>query len=82
MVDEVPAPLADGIRSACGEFGLDEGAQTFWRLAQGTGWYFRLGQESPVIDVGSFTLVKRDPAGKWVQAANRTCGQIVAKRCF
>ncbi len=68
VVDEAPIHPTDGIRSACGEYGLDEGAQTFWRVAQGNGWYFRLGQESPVVDAGSFTLVKRDATGAWVRS--------------
>ncbi|RYE04516.1 MAG: hypothetical protein EOP61_00195 [Sphingomonadales bacterium] len=68
VVDEVAAPAADGIRSACGEFGLDEGAQTFWRVSQGSAWFFRLGQESPVVDAGSFTLLNRDAGGKWVRS--------------
>ncbi|RYD49651.1 MAG: hypothetical protein EOP60_13390 [Sphingomonadales bacterium] len=68
VVDEVPIPEADGIRSACGEFGLDEGAQTFWRVSQGSAWFFRLGQETPVVDAASFTLVNRDAAGNWVRS--------------
>lgn len=68
VVDEVPIPEADGIRSACGELGLDEGAQTFWRVSQGSAWFFRLGQESPVVDAGSFTLVNRDAGGSWVRS--------------
>ncbi|RYY24978.1 MAG: hypothetical protein EOP62_15100 [Sphingomonadales bacterium] len=69
VVDEVPQPSdADGIRSACGEFGLDQGAQTFWRLSQNTAWFFRLGQESPVVDAVSFTLVNQDASGKWVRS--------------
>ncbi len=70
VVDEAPAPgpPADGIRAACGEFGLDQGAQTFWRVSQGVGWFFQLGQESPVVDAGSFTLVNRGADGSWVRA--------------
>lgn len=68
VVDEVPAPPADGIRSACGEFGLDEGAQTFWRVSQGIAWFFQLGQESPVVDAGSFTIINRGADGKWVRS--------------
>lgn len=68
VVDEVPVPEADGIRSACGVLGLDQGAQTFWRISQGVAWFFRLGQESPVVDPGSFTLVKRDGNGHWERA--------------
>lgn len=67
VVDEVPTPPADGIRSACGTFGLDEGAQTFWRISQGTGWFFQLGQETPMVDAESFVMIKRDAAGEWVR---------------
>jgi hypothetical protein len=65
VIDEVPAPPADGVRSACGELGLDEDAQTFWRLSQGRAWFFHLGQEVPVVDAGSFTLVCKDGNDHW-----------------
>ena len=68
VVDEVPIPPSDEIRGACGPYGLDEGSQTFWRLSQGHGWFFQLGQETPVVDAGSFTLVRRDAAGNWVRS--------------
>jgi hypothetical protein len=68
VVDEVPPPPGDGVRAACGRFGLDEDSQTFWRLSQGHGWFFQLGQESPVVDPGSFTLVARNRDGRWVRA--------------
>lgn len=67
VVDEVPAPESDGVRTACGELGLDQGAQTFWRVSQGIGWYVQLGQESPMVDAGSLTLVKRDGNGAWIR---------------
>jgi hypothetical protein len=68
VVDEVPTPTAvDGIRSACGTYGLDEGAQTFWRISQGTGWFFQLGQETPMVDATSFVMIKRDAAGQWAR---------------
>jgi hypothetical protein len=65
VIDEVPAPPADGVRSACGELGLDEDAQTFWRLSQGRAWFFQLGQEVPVVDARSFTLVHKDGNDHW-----------------
>jgi hypothetical protein len=68
VVDEVPPPPADGVRTACGAYGLDEDSQTFWRLSQGQGWFFQLGQESPVVDPGSFTLVARGRDHRWVRA--------------
>lgn len=65
VIDEVPQPQSDEVRSACGELGLDEDAQTFWRLSQRIGWFFQLGQESPIVDAGSFTLLRRGAAGEW-----------------
>jgi hypothetical protein len=69
VVDEVPAPPEDGVRSACGEFGYDGGAQSFWRVSQGIAWFFRLGNDSPPIDPASVTLLNRSPAGQWVRAS-------------
>ncbi len=68
VVDEVPIPPSDGVRSACGEFGFDGGAQTFWRVSQNIAWFFSLGNDSPPVDSESFTLIRRDAAGRWVRA--------------
>lgn len=68
VIDEVPRPQSDEVRTACGKFGLDEDSQTFWRLSQGTGWFFQLGQESPIVDAGSFTLARRGTDGQWRRA--------------
>lgn len=65
VIDEVPQPRSDEVRSACGDLGLDEDAQTFWRLSQGVGWFFQLGQDSPIVDAGSFTLIQRSAGGSW-----------------
>jgi hypothetical protein len=53
-------------RSACGNYGMDEDSQSFWRVFQGYAWYFNLGQDEPEIDPGSLTLARKDAAGKWV----------------
>lgn len=68
VVDEVPAPPSDGVRSACGEFGFDGGSQAFWRVSQKTAWFFSLGNDTPPVDAGSFTLVRRNEAGQWVRS--------------
>jgi hypothetical protein len=68
VVDEVPIPPEDGVRSACGEFGFDGGAQTFWRVSQNTAWFFSLGNDTAPVDAESFTLVRRDAAGRWVRS--------------
>jgi hypothetical protein len=68
VVDEVPPPPADGVRSACGPLGLDEDSQTFWRLSQNRAWFFELGQESAIVDPGSFTIVNKDKSGAWLRA--------------
>ena len=60
----------DEPRTACGLYGLDEDSQTFWRVFQGTAWFFELGQDSLEVDPGSFTLVRKDERGNWVPVAN------------
>lgn len=67
VVDEVPIPPADGIRSACGGFGYDGGAQTFWRVSQDVAWFFTLGNDAAPVDAESFTLIRRDETGRWVR---------------
>ena len=44
------------------------GTTEFWRLSQGKGWFFRFGEETPIVDAESVTLVKRHAAGKWVRS--------------
>ena len=56
----------DEPRNACGQYGLDEDSQSFWRVFQGYAWYFNLGQDEPEIDPGSLTLARKDVNGKWV----------------
>jgi len=68
VVDEVPMPQSEEVRSACGEFGYDNGAQTFWRISQQVAWFFRLGNDTAPVDAGSFTLLRRNQAGQWVRS--------------
>lgn len=51
--------------AACGEFGVDEDAQTFWRISQGYAWYFMLGQDSMDFDPGSISLMQKGADGTW-----------------
>lgn len=68
VVDVVPIPRnVDGVRTACGRYGLDEDSQTFWRVSQHTAWFFELGQETPGVDPESFTIVHRDGT-RWVRS--------------
>jgi hypothetical protein len=73
VVDVTDAEAAkapkDEPRSACGQYGMDEDSQSFWRVFQGYAWYFNLGQDEPEIDPGSLTLARKDGAGKWVALA-------------
>lgn len=68
VVDEVPVPQSEEVRSACGPFGFDGGSQAFWRVSQKIAWFFSLGNDSPPVDPTSFTLVRRNAAGRWVRS--------------
>jgi len=59
---------ADGPRTACGPFGLDEDSTSYWRVFQGHSWFFQLGQDAAQIDPGSFTLMRKGKNGAWSQA--------------
>lgn len=65
---EAEAVAGDGPRTACGPLGLDEDSAAYWRVFQGHGWFFQLGQDVAQIDAGSFTLLARDSDGQWSQA--------------
>lgn len=56
---------ADEPRAACGPLGLNEDEMSFWRVVQGYGWFFQLGQDAVEIDPGSFTLMTKRPDGSW-----------------
>jgi hypothetical protein len=68
VVDEVPIPRDEEVRSACGQFGFDGGSQAFWRISQKVAWFFTLGNDTPPVDASSFTLIARDGAGQWVRS--------------
>lgn len=55
----------DEIRSACGPYGLDQGSQRYWRVAQGYAWFFDLGQDQPEIDPGSLTVISKADNGQY-----------------
>lgn len=69
LVDVPPAEAAKSpsgeIRTACGPLGLNEDETSYWRVAQGYGWFFQLGQDAFEIDPGSFTLMTKGPDGSW-----------------
>ena len=56
---------ADGVRQACGMYGIDTGATTYWLAKQGDAWFFQLGQESPDFDPRSVTFLRKSEAGAW-----------------
>lgn len=62
---------ADGVRSACGPYGLDTGTMSYWRVRQGKAWFYQLGQEQRDFDPASLTLIRKDPAGGWVRAGSQ-----------
>jgi hypothetical protein len=47
----------------CGPYGHTTDAQRYWRVVDGVAFHFNLGQDTPEVDPGSFTLVRRDPSG-------------------
>lgn len=55
----------DEPRAACGPLGLNQDEMSFWRVVQGYGWFFQLGQDAVEIDPGSFTLMTKQPDGSW-----------------
>ena len=70
LVVDIPAAQAaraptGEIRTACGPLGLNEGETSYWRAAQGYGWFFQIGQDAFEIDPGSFTLMTKGPDGSW-----------------
>ncbi len=62
---KVTTDAADGPRTACGPLGLDEDSSAFWRVAQGFGYFFNLGQDAFEIDPGSFTMMTKAADGGW-----------------
>ncbi|WP_446653584.1 hypothetical protein [Blastomonas sp.] len=65
VVDGAGAAMQTGPRSACGDLGVNDELAAFWRVSQGHGWYFQMGQADMEIDPGSFTLMTKQPDGSW-----------------
>lgn len=65
VVDVAGGESQTGPRSACGDLGLNDELAAFWRVSQGYGWYFQMGQADMEIDPGSFTLMTKRPDGSW-----------------
>ena len=57
-VDEAQQMASDGPRSACGPYGLDEDSTSYWRIIDGSPWFFTLGQDAWEFDPGSFTIIQ------------------------
>lgn len=65
VVDGAGGATQTGPRSACGDLGANDELAAFWRVSQGHGWYFQMGQADMEIDPGSFTLMTKQPDGSW-----------------
>lgn len=65
VVDVLGGETQPGPRSACGDLGVNDELAAFWRVSQGYGWYFQMGQADMEIDPGSFTLMTKQPDGSW-----------------
>jgi hypothetical protein len=55
----------DGPISACGKYGVDEDATTYWRVKQGFAWFFDLGQDDTDFDPASITVIAKGADGSW-----------------
>ena len=52
--------------SACGDDGWSNDGVQFWELRDGEAWFWELGQEAPLYDPRSFTILqKHNSAGSW-----------------
>jgi hypothetical protein len=56
------ATAQDGPLPACGPFGVDEDAATYWRIRQGYAWYFNLPQDQLDFDPASITVISQGGA--------------------
>ncbi|ESQ92741.1 hypothetical protein ABAC460_02610 [Asticcacaulis sp. AC460] len=52
----------EGIRTACGPFGLDQDSQRYWRIISDHALFFDLGQDSAPFDPGSLTIYRPQTA--------------------
>lgn len=53
--------------AACGPLGVDEDSIRYWRVAQGSAWFYDLGQDELDFDPASLVLVVKDAEGAWAQ---------------
>lgn len=61
--------------SACGDEGWTNDGVQFWELRDGEAWFWEIGQEAPLYDPRSFTLLqKNETAGAWGFENMRTTG--------
>lgn len=58
----------DGVRAACGFYGLDTSAAKFWLVRQGRAFFVDQGQEDSDIDARSITVVSKAADGAWAVA--------------
>lgn len=58
----------DGVRAACGMYGINTGETTYWLAKQGDAWFFQLGQEESDFDPRSITFLRKTEAGVWEAA--------------
>lgn len=49
----------------CGDHGIDEDSQTYWRIKQGYAWFFTLGQDETDFDPASMTIITKGADGAW-----------------
>jgi hypothetical protein len=59
---------ADGVRTACGMYGVNTGETSYWLAKQGDAWFFQLGQEETDFDPRSITFLRKTEAGAWEAA--------------
>lgn len=60
-IEEAAKEAEDGPRYACGPYGYDDEAWTFWRVFGGYSWFFDFGKGGPEdIDPASLTVVRAE----------------------
>jgi hypothetical protein len=66
---------SDGVREACGFYGLNTGETSYWQVKQGNALFFTLGQESPDFDPNSLTVLTKGADGKWAPKTAEPVGE-------
>jgi hypothetical protein len=51
--------------AACGEQGWTNDGIQFWELRDGEAWFWELGQEAPLYDPRSFTMLRKGADSSW-----------------